>query len=207
MLREPYISELEARVLVALSPKIAKKVSARIGLDLTNWQAVNEACRKRDEDRVAYEVRKITANLLRRAGTDLPVAEYSSTKAKYPAPVLRDAVLMDRSDKLLPAKSGVYFVWANNTIQYVGQSINLSQRVRLAHQNIAIGDLITYIEFPPEELNFAESYYIGICRPCRNFGLRTRDPVKDIDDFTDEEWFEMFGQTKEESLQEDKVLS
>jgi hypothetical protein len=78
----------------------------------------------------------------------------------------------------LPALSGVYFVWDSiEDIVYVGQSINLKNRARLDKNEYRIqpGDKISYLLFPKEALNFAESFYIGICVPKRNYqGLYER---------------------------------
>ncbi len=74
----------------------------------------------------------------------------------------------------IPSKPGIYFVWANGMVVYVGQAIVLSNRLRASHGCIVEGDKLSWIEFGPEELNFAEAYYIGVCRPIRNFGMQKR---------------------------------
>ena len=72
----------------------------------------------------------------------------------------------------LPSTSGIYFIWDNGIIVYVGQSIKLSQRLRLyGHHAIKSGEWISYVEIEKYDLHFAESYYIGTVRPIRNFGL------------------------------------
>ncbi len=81
----------------------------------------------------------------------------------------------------LPEKSGIYFIWGQNIdIVYVGQSINLNNRVRFNHENIKEGDWVSYLLIPISELNFAECYYIGICKPKRNFGCRSRLNLESI---------------------------
>lgn len=89
--------------------------------------------------------------------------------AEYePVPSQRVPVAMDG---VLPPRSGVYFIWElGERIVYVGQSINLNNRVRLSHQNIEVGDWVSFVEVPTNELLFAEAYYIGTLRPRRNFG-------------------------------------
>jgi hypothetical protein len=72
----------------------------------------------------------------------------------------------------LPQTSGVYFAWQNGTVQYVGQSINLSSRCVRSHQKLQEGDLLSYVLVAKEQLNFAEAFYIGILKPRRNFGER-----------------------------------
>ncbi len=69
----------------------------------------------------------------------------------------------------IPEASGVYFVWEGDRVAYVGQSVNLSLRVTGSHGNIFRGDKVSWLEFPLGQLNFAECFYIGTCRPIRNF--------------------------------------
>ena len=75
----------------------------------------------------------------------------------------------------IPSASGIYFVWNSERVAYVGQSVNLKQRARLGHhERIEKGDRVSWLEFPVSMLNFAESFYIGITMPPRNFGRRAR---------------------------------
>jgi hypothetical protein len=77
----------------------------------------------------------------------------------------------DSKETDVPAKSGVYFVWCGSLVEYVGQSVCLSNRANIAnHQNIHDGDELSWLEYPRGQLDFAESYYIGVCCPRRNFG-------------------------------------
>lgn len=75
-------------------------------------------------------------------------------------------------DSPIPAAPGVYFAWSGDRVEYVGQSKNLKSRCRFGHENLLQGDIVSWLEFPLEQLNFAESYYIGILQPSRNFGVR-----------------------------------
>ena len=70
----------------------------------------------------------------------------------------------------LPSESGVYFVWASDRVDYVGQSIRLRSRARLGHEHICRGDRLSWLTFPVDSLNFAEAFYIGVSCPRRNFG-------------------------------------
>jgi hypothetical protein len=65
----------------------------------------------------------------------------------------------------IPTISGVYFIWKDAVVVYVGQSINLRRRLP---QSRMYGEQISWIEFPRSELLWAEAFYIGICRPARN---------------------------------------
>lgn len=65
--------------------------------------------------------------------------------------------------------SGVYFVWNNDKIQYVGKSVKLSGRLRAkSHHKLSLGDMVSWIEFGLDDLDYAEMFYIGTCRPPRN---------------------------------------
>jgi len=86
----------------------------------------------------------------------------------------------------LPGSPGVYFVWENaSAIVYVGQSVRLSQRATTKHENIMSEDWISFVEIPRADLLYAEAFYIGVCRPRRNFGAfqarLENDPVVNKD--------------------------
>lgn len=68
----------------------------------------------------------------------------------------------------LPDAPGIYFVWEGAAIVYVGQSKRLRGRVTLRHPNIRAGDVISYMEFPDQNLDRIEAFYIGIIYPKRN---------------------------------------
>lgn len=75
----------------------------------------------------------------------------------------------------LPKVSGVYFVWSGDLLVYIGQSGNIAARARLkVHRNIREGDWLSWLPFQPQELNWAECFYIGIHRPILNFGTAQR---------------------------------
>jgi hypothetical protein len=70
----------------------------------------------------------------------------------------------------LPQTAGIYFLWAGEVVEYVGQSIKLCNRVRLGHDQLRKDHLISFIELDPHELTWAECWYIGNLRPKLNFG-------------------------------------
>lgn len=78
----------------------------------------------------------------------------------------------------LPPRSGIYFVWRDGEVNYVGQSIRLNQRASLSHQRIEPGDKLSWVEVPRSELNYAECHYIALCRPPSNFG----GPKEDVEE-------------------------
>jgi hypothetical protein len=73
----------------------------------------------------------------------------------------------------VPKTSGIYFVWDAVRCAYVGKSVNLRDRVNLSHKQINSSDLVSWVCLDVEEekdLLYAESFYIGILAPHRNFG-------------------------------------
>jgi hypothetical protein len=73
----------------------------------------------------------------------------------------------------LPEISGVYFLWAGDVVEYVGQSIKLASRVRLpTHHRLRTSHRISYIPVDERDLDWAECWYIGALRPNLNFGSR-----------------------------------
>jgi len=106
---------------------------------------------------VSYDMRRYTEGVVTKYGFE---------------PVPDPAIVYDGEGTGLPTESGIYFAWQNGTVQYVGQSINLNSRCKHSHHKLQEGDLLSYILVPTEQLNFAESFYIGILKPVRNFGKR-----------------------------------
>lgn len=68
----------------------------------------------------------------------------------------------------LPFVSGIYFIWHKGAIVYVGKSVNLANRVKLSHDNIQPGDMVSWLVFPDVQLEAVECFYIWRYRPCRN---------------------------------------
>lgn len=98
------------------------------------------------------------------------VQAIESNKTGYPI-VPKTTRIADRKGTGLPKRPGVYFVWNNGIVVYVGLSECLKNRAVLGrHENIFDGDELSWLEWPSPDLKYAESYYIGICRPQRNFG-------------------------------------
>jgi hypothetical protein len=94
-----------------------------------------------------------------------------SFEFKYPKVSLFIVPATETGDGI-PPDSGIYFVWENGAVVYVGQSINLGARCRLGHHAIRNGDKISFVLVPKNILNFAESFYIGLLRPIRNYGKK-----------------------------------
>ncbi len=129
--------------------------------------------RKEIRRKLAGELRTSRATL-RKIKRDitalLPVANADCLAHKYtevPGPIVEAS----RFGQGVANCSGIYFVWKDGRIVYVGKSRRLAGRCTLAHHAIAEGDWLSWIEFPLTMLNFAEYFYIGALKPIRNFGL------------------------------------
>jgi len=71
----------------------------------------------------------------------------------------------------LPETSGIYFLWAGDAVEYVGQSVNLRGRVRLpGHHRLKSDHRISFVFVDAHELDWAECWYIGALKPKLNFG-------------------------------------
>lgn len=92
-----------------------------------------------------------------------------SSDTRYP-PVPDEMVKASIDGNGLPNTSGIYFVWKNGVVRYVGQAINLANRCHLAHHAINEGEGLSYIEFDKHLLTWAENYYIGTLQAWRNYG-------------------------------------
>jgi hypothetical protein len=69
----------------------------------------------------------------------------------------------------LPASTGVYALWQEPIVDYVGKSVCLQARVRLGtHHRLRAEHRISYVELPEPLLRWAEPYYIGTLRPWLN---------------------------------------
>jgi predicted DNA-binding transcriptional regulator AlpA len=88
---------------------------------------------------------------------DIPLPSITPKNSQYPD---------------LKNKSGIYFIWLDGIIMYVGQSTNLDQRLRFkSHSQIkSKEERISVLLFDSEILKWAEFYYIGLARPMRNYG-------------------------------------
>lgn len=138
-----------------------------------------EALRKRWREIKAMEeavdlenaklAKKIGSERIRLQSVLESLRDVEALKTGYPAVPLPSRVA-SREGSGIPKRPGIYFVWSDKIVVYVGMSECLKNRVCLSHEKIREGDSVSWIEWPDVAgILFAESYYIGICRPCRNF--------------------------------------
>lgn len=93
-----------------------------------------------------------------------------------PAPNPMIQVAGDRAN--VTNNPGVYFLWRDGIVMYVGMSAT-SIRGRLTnHDRISKGDWVSWIVMVQSkiEIQYAESYYIGVYRPPLNWPDYNRNP-------------------------------
>lgn len=155
---------------------VSSRIANERAFEVVTKLATIEACKAARDMEFKAQI------LLRKASQKLRKIE---TIQSYPAPqpmespypeVPRASVRASNKGESLPELSGIYFLWAGDFCEYVGQSKNICQRVRFGHESLLETDMVSYLLFDIEELPFAESYYIGIMRPRRNFALRRLQP-------------------------------
>ena len=98
---------------------------------------------------------------------------HSQVKDKqYPAIPLPQ-IDPDKRGAGLPRVSGIYFLWDEGKVVYVGQAKKLCDRLRLgSHHILTKNHRISFLFVNQNELTWAECYYIGIARPRLNFGRK-----------------------------------
>lgn len=154
---------------------IKEKLEEFLGFELSENEA-NRLSQMRDKERIEHELSKALNSHNQRAikRKELYKAKnlihvIPTITVEYPTVPIATVPISLAVDAL-PETSGVYFVWYDDTVEYVGQAINLKNRVTERHERIFDGDRVSWLEFPVFSLNFAESYYIGVTCPSRNFG-------------------------------------
>lgn len=107
------------------------------------------------------------AQIMRANGGVLPNHVNSTLYPSPPLPELPASLLGEG----LPEEPGIYFLWRNGIIEYVGKSIKLNQRVVLkTHHVLREHHTISYVVLDERDLTWAECWYIGCLRPQLNFG-------------------------------------
>lgn len=93
-------------------------------------------------------------------------AEHLMQLPSVPAPSIPCSKLGDG----LPSVSGIYFVWRDGRLIYIGQSVNISNRCRFGHHVASPGDLLSWVPVEVQDLTYAECFYIALARPSHNRG-------------------------------------
>jgi len=80
-------------------------------------------------------------------------------------------IVPTREGTCLPNKPGIYFLYSDLLeCVYVGKSVNLCNRLRLGnHQILKENHLISFVEIPICNLDYAEIFYMTCLRPSLNF--------------------------------------
>jgi hypothetical protein len=100
------------------------------------------------------------------------IAKYKKLKQSLDQPLLdEDAILLLAGVRR--KRCGVYFLIHDDEIVYVGQSINIHQRIG-EHEKTKIFTTFTYVECSYEELNKIEARYIDMFKPKYNYNYLGR---------------------------------
>lgn len=92
--------------------------------------------------------------VVRETSCDLPaIPEFRWTQAK--------------AAEAFPCSPGIYFAMRGNQCDYIGKSVNLSQRIK-NHEFIRPDQQLTFLLFPEPEIHHAELYYIWKYKPALN---------------------------------------
>ena len=160
------------KVLLAASTVSDAKIKARIEAEVERNEMRRALVNELKSDR--KRLRQLKKEIAHAEATVLTAASGHCDLHQFglvPAPMVEASDLAEG----VPDFSGIYFVWAGGKVVYVGQSVKLSGRCAIRyHTQILPGEMLSWVPEPLPRLNYAESFYIGILRPERNFGRRAR---------------------------------
>ena len=88
---------------------------------------------------------------------------YERSKYFFPPP----PVPHEARDDLIPASAGVYFIYEDRSIVYVGESADLRARLR-RHPHITSSRNVAVIECEASQRKRLEAFYIGVFNPLLN---------------------------------------
>jgi hypothetical protein len=150
----------------------ARHLLAVAALDHPNGENA-EKLRREWRKEVANELRTARAELkeMRREiqNNQLFTEDQKKLCKQFNYPLPPTETVKFSTGKNLPTVSGIYFGWRGGHVMYVGQSISIQRRCNIFnHGKLYPGDELSWLEFPESELMWAESFYIGVCRPPRN---------------------------------------
>lgn len=156
----------------------AKEAQRTVRTKKQELRKLNDALHASNEDKIKSEVQRRIRHFKLKATSEERRARKAMYKAldmikhrDYPRVPTEEYVHANATGEGVPEICGVYFVWEGDIVAYIGQSINLQKRLRtVGHNHVRDGDRVSWLEFSEQDLDFAESFYIGICRPHRNFG-------------------------------------
>lgn len=155
-------------------------------------------CAEEQADKaIAVREQELRSALAKRM-SDARAAAMTELRALYPGHTAQVQALLDgyadvpaptitphKEGQGLPAESGIYFLWLDGIVDYVGRATRLCDRLRLGmHHVLTPAHRIGYLLLERRELTWAECYYIGVTRAPQNFGRHAthrtdiRGPVK-----------------------------
>jgi len=158
---EKYKKKEEELSYQALKSKAVKAVTKEAG---------QKAAKQIAKDRMRSTIEGINTLYAEHIYPPVPLAPM----ADIPSSSKKGSGRIPEEEGGIPECSGVYFIWSDGVVTYVGQSVSLAGRVVKSHERVAEGDRVSWVPINKCDLDFAESFYIGILRPYRNFGIRSK---------------------------------
>jgi len=125
--------------------------------------------KRRAVDDLNRELRELRRELTLAKEVVRAVAGREIEQTTYPEAPEPMCQVTERGDGL-PEESGVYFVFSEDIIVYVGKSEKLRSRAKLSHEHIRRGEWLSWLVMPIAEMFFAELFYIWVYQPMRNGG-------------------------------------
>lgn len=169
------VARKSKQLLLVLEYQHANASKAQEKLGVVYKEVKSEVCAefwrvRREISRMKREAKHLAReNMAYDAAMDV-IASGGKPFAYPPVPKPELFVSVD-IDENLPDSPGIYFIWRHGHVVYVGKSCKLRRRCCVrAHENIQEGDMISCLSIYDSDLSLTESFYIGICRPERNFG-------------------------------------
>ena len=145
----------------------ARQKLRKLRLEVHEWQDRISVLERRFAELEA-EVGRL--NMIAAKGYDPLCVNYNVPSVPGPSIKAAELFIMNGNSPV-PAQAGIYFIWENGRVVYVGQSINLANRLTDSHNKLRKTDGIGFLLVERKDLNYIEALYIGICRPERNGGF------------------------------------
>jgi len=83
-----------------------------------------------------------------------------------------EAITVDNAKDVLKGVSGIYFIYRDKRLWYVGKAYDISKRLRSSTHPSQSTDLVSVVRLPRHKIHVAELYYIWKYRPPANGEVR-----------------------------------
>lgn len=104
-----------------------------------------------------------------------PSELYENAKYFFPPPPMPSAGMETAQN--IPSASGVYFVWENKQVVYVGESVDLRRRLAAGHEHFKGDRKVSFVVCDTRQRRRLEAFYIGLLDPSLNKESTARCPA------------------------------